>query len=111
MKRTGILATIPLAAVLFTTGCSQQRYYAAPPPPPPAAFENPLVDQARHNGFRMGEENGARDAYNGWGYHPNHDRAFHDTPGYDPRFGPFSAYQGYFRDAYLRGYDRGFNRR
>ncbi|MBS1799453.1 MAG: hypothetical protein JSS95_06460 [Acidobacteria bacterium] len=71
----------------------------------------PLVQQAESNGFRIGMDDGARDAYNGFGYRANHDRAFHETPGYDPRFGPFGAYQSYFRNAYLRGYDRGFYRR
>lgn len=56
-------------------------------------------------------DDGARDSYNGLGYRPKHDRSFHETPGYDPRFGPFGAYQSYFRNAYLRGYDRGFYHR
>jgi hypothetical protein len=94
------------AVTLFTAGCAQRAYYVAPPPPPPGP--SPLIEQAEHNGFRMGVDDGARDAYNGFGYRANRDRAFHDTPGYDPRFGPFGPYQGYFRDAYLRGYSKGF---
>jgi hypothetical protein len=52
-----------------------------------------------------------RDAYHGFGYQPRRDRAFHDTPGYDPGLGPYGAYRDAFRSAYLQGYDRGFYRR
>ncbi|WP_433965072.1 hypothetical protein [Tunturiibacter gelidiferens] len=37
-------------------------------------------------GFRSGNEDGARVSYNGFGYHPQHDRKFHTTPGYDRGF-------------------------
>jgi hypothetical protein len=74
-------------------------------------FAPPLAQEAGHNGFRMGMDAGVRDAYNGFGYHPKRDRAFHDTPGYDPRLGPYGPYQNYFRDAYLRGYQQGFYHR
>ncbi len=110
MKRFSVLSSLPLAAMLFVSGCSQQRAYYVPPPPPPPQSVPSLVEQAEHNGFRSGVDDGARDAYNGWGYHPKRDRSFHDTPGYDPRLGPFGPYQSYFRNAYLRGYDKGFYR-
>jgi hypothetical protein len=109
MKYSRFLPILLSAAVLFSTGCAQRTYYAAPPPPPPGP--SPLVESAEHNGFRAGMDNGARDAYNGFGYHPKRDRSFHDTPGYDPRFGPYGPYQSYFRNAYLRGYDKGFYHR
>jgi hypothetical protein len=104
-------AAIALAAsaALFTAGCAERTYVAVPPPPPPGP--SPLVEQAEHNGFRIGMEDGSRDLANGFGYHPRRDRAFHETPGYDPRFGPLGAYQGYFRNAYMRGYNQAFNRR
>jgi hypothetical protein len=113
MKQLQTVSFLLSAAMLFTTGCTQQRaYYApAPLPPPSPGSVPPLVEQAEHNGFRTGVDDGARDAYNGFGYHPKHDRNFHETPGYDPRFGPFGPYQNYFRGAYLRGYDKGFYRR
>lgn len=38
-------------------------------------------------------------------------RAYHDAPGFDPNLGPFEAYANTFRNAYLRGYDKGFYRR
>ncbi len=99
------------ATLLAATGCASRRYYAAPPPPPPVYSQRPpLIDLADRNGFRTGESNGARDAYEGRSYQPQHDRAFHDTPGYDPNLGPFEPYRHAFRDAYLRGYSNGFNR-
>lgn len=84
-----------VATALLSTGCAQCTYYAAPPPPPPQT--SLLIDSAEHNGFRAGMEDGARDSYNGFGY--------------DPQFGPLGPYQSYFRNAYLRGYDKGFYRR
>jgi hypothetical protein len=99
------------AAVLLSIGCAQRTYYAPPPPPPPPQAVPPLVGEAEHNGFRAGVDDGTRDAFNGFGYHPKHDRNFQETPGYDPRLGPYGPYQSYFRSAYLRGYDRGFYRR
>lgn len=100
------------AAILTTAGCSQRRYYAPPPPPPPPVqVVPPLVQEAEHNGFRMGMDAGSRDGYNGSGYHPKRDGAFRSTPGYDPRLGPVGPYQNAFRNAFLRGYDKGFYRR
>ena len=102
------------AATLLVSGCaSDQTYYAAAPPPPPPVYSGyngppPLVEYAEHEGFRAGMEDGSRDAYNGWGFHPQRDRRFHETPGYDPRLGPFGPYRNYFRNAYVRGYERGF---
>ena len=58
----------------------------------------------------MGVDDGARDAYNGRGYRPKADRKFHETPGYDPALGPYPPYRDRFRDSYLRGYYKGYNR-
>jgi hypothetical protein len=106
-----IRIALPLiSASLLLTGCAQHPYYAAPPP---AAYAGapPLIARADHEGFRSGLEDGARDAYNGFGHHPQRDRKFHDTPGYDPGFGPYGPYGDAFRQAYLRGYDQAFYRR
>jgi hypothetical protein len=101
-----------LAATVFSTAGCGPHYYAAPPPPPPA-YGGPaaLIDRADHAGYRAGFDDGARDASSGFGYHPQHDRKFHDTVGYDPALGPFGPYRDYFRRAYLRGYGEAFNRR
>jgi hypothetical protein len=104
------------AVALAVCGCASERafYAAAPPPPPPVygAYQEapPLVQYAERQGFRAGLDDGSRDSYNRWGYHPQHDRKFHETPGYDPRLGPYGAYRDYFRGAYLRGYARAFGR-
>jgi hypothetical protein len=107
------LAALPLlaAATLFSAGCAQHPYYAVAPPP--AAYQSvpPLIERADHEGFRAGSEDGARDLYNGFGHHPQHDRKFHDTPGYDPALGPYGPYRDAFRRSYLRGYDQSFYRR
>ena len=109
MKHLRILTSVLSPVIVLLAGCAQRTYYA--PPPSFVQTAPPLVQQAESNGFRFGMDDGARDAYNGFGYRAKHDRAFHETPGYDPRFGPFDAYRNYFRSAYLRGYDRGFYRR
>jgi hypothetical protein len=102
---------LPLAAAVcfLTLGCASHPYYA-PPPPPGYNGVPPLIERAQHEGFRAGSEDGARDSYNG-GYHPQHDRKFHNTPGYDPALGPLGPYRDAFRQAYLSGYDKGFYRR
>jgi hypothetical protein len=112
MKLFPFVPPVVAAACLFTAGCASHTYYAAyAPTPPPAYGTPPLIVQAEHQGFRAGTEDGARDAYNGYGHHPQHDRKFHDTPGYDPGLGPYGPYRDAFRKAYLRGYDQSFYRR
>ncbi len=109
------VAPLPVILVsLFMTGCASRTYYAAAPPPPPySGYQSapPLIERAEHEGFRIGSEDGARDAYNGFGHHPQHDRNFHDTPGYDPAMGPYNPYRDAFRKSYLRGYDASYYRR
>lgn len=95
-------------------GCAHRQYYYAPPPPPPPpqAYREvpPLIRLADDVGYHAGLDAGAHDAYAG-GYHPKADRAFHETPGYNPNLGPFPPYRDEFRNAYLRGYDQGFRQR
>jgi hypothetical protein len=102
--RATVLALVT-AATLLASGCAQRTYIAGPPPVPP-----PIVQEADQNGYRFGFDSGLRDFNRGYGYHPRADRAFHDAPGYDPRFGPFGVYQANFRNAYMRGYNHAFNR-
>jgi hypothetical protein len=111
MNRLSLLS-VSLIATALATGCAQSHPYAAAPPPPPGYREQapPLLKVADRNGFEAGSAAGARDAFNGRGYHPQHDRAFHATPGYDPSLGPLPVYRSAFRDAFLRGYDEGFRR-
>jgi len=101
------LVLLGTAALLSSAGCASHAYYA---PPPAYAQRPPLIELADHNGFQTGSSDGAREAYSGRPYSPQHTRAFHDTPGYDPSLGPFGPYRNAFRDAYLRGYDMGFRR-
>jgi hypothetical protein len=112
MKISRVALPLAMAACLFSAGCAP-HYYGPPPPPPPPGYNGvpPLIERAQHEGFRAGSEDGARDSYNGFGYHPRHDRKFHNTPGYDPALGPFPPYRDAFRNAYLQGYDKGFYRR
>jgi len=112
-RSTLLFACTGAAALFALAGCaSHPNYYAPPPPPPPPAYAQrpPLIELADQNGFRTGADECARDAYRGSGYHPEHDRGFRDTPGYDPSLGPFGPYRHAFRDAFLRGYDVGFHR-
>ncbi|WP_353071143.1 hypothetical protein [Tunturiibacter gelidiferens] len=95
MKLSYFALPVVTAACLLTAGCaSHTAYYAPPPPPPPAGYTSvpPLIARADQVGFRSGNEDGARDSYNGFGYHPQHDRKFHTTPGYDSALGPFEPY-------------------
>ncbi len=93
-------------------GCSHEEAYAPAPPPAAAGCLSrqvpPLVQSAQRNGFRAGQDDGARDAYYRAGYTPRRDRRYTDAPGYDYRLGPIQPYVDAFRNAYLRGYDSGF---
>jgi len=115
MKLSRLALPLVAATCLFMAGCASHHpyYYAPAPPPPPPGYNGapPLIERAQHEGYRAGTADGARDAYNGFGYHPQHDRNFHDTPGYDPAMGPYKPYRDAFRGAYLQGYDQGFHRR
>ena len=112
MKLYRVALPLITAATLFATGCASHSYhYAQGPPPPPYASVPPFIARADHEGFRAGSEDGARDAYNGFGHQPRRDRKYHDTPGYDPSLGPFGPYRDAFRSAYLRGYDQSFYHR
>jgi hypothetical protein len=96
-------------AMLAGLGCTNNHQYGLQPPPPPAyAAVPPLVQVADRDGFRTGESDGAIDAREGRHYRAQSTRAYHDTPGYDRNLGPFPPYRDAFRNAYLRGYDRGF---
>ena len=95
------------AVSLLLSGCAT-RVYPAPPPPPPVYAVPPLIDQAQRFGFRAGSEDGARDLFNGFGYHPRRDRRYAETVGYNPGLGPFGPYRNAFRQAYLLGYYEGF---
>jgi hypothetical protein len=98
------------ASLLVLTGCARHTYVAVAPPPPPGYGQQapPIIQVAERNGFSAGSEGGFRDAQSGH-YHPQHDHAFHATPGYDPSLGPLPVYRSAFRSAYLRGYDQGFH--
>ncbi len=102
------------SAALLLSGCASHPYYAVAPPPPPPVYgyrqPPPLITVAEQEGFRAGRDDGARDSYVGHSYRPEHDRKFHDTPGYDPRLGPHEPYRNAFRDAYVRGYAAGYRR-
>jgi hypothetical protein len=112
MKLSSAALSLLTAACLVTAGCASHPYYAAAVPAPPAYNAvPPLIAHADHEGFRAGSEDGARDAYNGFGHHPERDRKYHDTPGYDPALGPFGPYRDAFRSSYVRGYDQAFYRR
>lgn len=110
MKRAILVAASSLA-LLVSVGCAHNYPPPPPPPPPPVAQVPPIVQLADRNGFETGRADGARDADSVLPFHARRTRAYHDTPGYDPQLGPFGVYQNAFRNAYLRGYDRGFYRR
>lgn len=105
-----IVLPAAIFATLLVTGCASHTYVGPPPPPPPGYSVPALIERAEREGFRMGSEDGARDAYYGRGYRPKADRKFKETPGYDPSLGPYPPYRDRFRDSYLRGYSRGYNR-
>ena len=110
MKRPILMLALSSTLCFVALGCSHPRYYPPPPPPPPMAQGPTLVQLADRNGFETGRSDGSMAAERGLPPRPEHTRAFHDTPGYDPQLGPFPVYRNAFRDAYLRGYQRGYKR-
>ncbi len=112
MKRFALplfAAALSAASLSVLTGCAHHTYVVVAPPPPAYHEQAPLLQVADRNGFQAGANAGSRDVMSGLGYHPRHDLAFRDTPGYEPGMGPFPAYRNAFRNAYLRGYDQGFH--
>jgi len=109
MKRPILTLALSSTLCFVALGCSHPHYYPPPPPPPPMAQGPTLVQLADRNGFQTGRSDGAFAAERGLPPRPEHTRAFHDTPGYDPQLGPFPIYRDAFRNAYLRGYQRGYN--
>lgn len=111
MFRSRVLAFgFASAATLLTAGCAHRTYYGyAPPPPPPYAGQPPLIQAAERNGFQTDRADGANDSFSGRRFRAERTRAFHDAPGYDPNFGPFPPYRDAFRQAYVRGYQQGYN--
>ncbi len=110
MKRLPIALTAACSLLLIAgTGC--RPAYAPPPPPPPPMQQPPLVQVAERNGFETGRRDGEHAASAGAPFAARRTRAYHDTPGYDPNLGPLPVYRDAFRNAYLRGYDRGFYHR
>lgn len=108
MKRSLLMLAVTSPLLFVALGCAH-TYYPPPPPPPPVAQVPTLVQLAERNGFQTGRSDGAMQADRGLPPHPQHTRAFHDTPGYNPQLGPFPVYRDAFRNAYLRGYQRGYN--
>lgn len=106
--RRYLLGSMLCVLVLTALGCGP-RYVAVPPPPPPNA-PPPVVQLAERNGYETGRGDGERAAVEGRPPDPRRTRAYAETPGYDRRLGPFEVYRNAFRDAYLRGYERGFRR-
>ena len=121
------------ASIAFALGCADHQWSADNPPPPPApqydadnqppppppSYEGApapypsapsIVQIADRNGFITGRGDGQRDSYSGRPYRARSTRAYYETPGFDPRIGPFGAYQNAFRLSYLRGYDQGYAR-
>lgn len=114
MRRSSLLPLLPCSAlILLASGCARHYYPPPPPPPPPpqAYLPPPLIQQAERLGFDAGQQDASRDRYEGTGYHPKQDARFHDTPGYDPRLGPYPPFRDSYRRAYLRGYDIAFRGR
>jgi len=110
MNRPILMLALSSTLCFVALGCSHPHYYPPPPPPPPMAQGPTLVQLADRNGFETGRSDGSMAAERGLPPRPEHTRAFHDTPGYDPQLGPFPVYRNAFRDAYLRGYQRGYKR-
>jgi len=111
MKLSRLAVPLLAVGVLFTAGCSHQTYYVSAPPPPPQVNEvPPMIAHARHEGYRAGQDDAARDLYDRSGFHPRHNWKYRDTPGFQPGMGPFGQYQNEFRLAYLNGYSDSFRR-
>ena len=113
MKRVG--SSFLLLAGLALSGCDDRPYMVAPRPPPPpvpvAAAPTTNLELAGKNGFRLGLDEGDRDSSQGLKFDPKRAAAYHDAPGYDSSLGPSGEYADAFREAYLRGYDKGYYHR
>jgi len=68
-------------------------------------------DIARQQGYSYGLSVGAGDAQRGQSYKPQRSRYFKDaTEGYRSEFGNKGQYKQVFRDAFVQGYNEGYQR-
>ncbi len=110
-RRCLILCRLPdlCSRLLLPKALRLRRATATTPNPLWSPIPSPGTSHTRR--LPDGLDAGVRDAYRGAHYQPKRYPAFHDTPGYDPAFGPHGPYRDTFRNAFLQGYDRGFYRR
>jgi len=81
--------------------------YAQPGYPAyPSQYAN---NPASTRGFQDGLNDGLQDRQGGAGFRETTTRNFEHTPGYDSSFGDKNRYKQLYRDAYIAGYQQGYN--
>jgi hypothetical protein len=80
-------------------------------------YGNPYRDQrgpaeyASRAGFQDGLNDGGRDRMTGHSFRPTHDSNYKHAPEYGHPGMSRDEYKNIYRDAYVRGYERGYNSR
>jgi len=79
-----------------------------PPIPGYADYGYKLDEYAAYNGYHDGYDKGMSDRNTGHSYRPTEDHIYNDPPGF--KGGKYSRdeYKKVYREAFLRGYERGY---
>jgi hypothetical protein len=72
--------------------------------------QNESPDNAAHWGYQDGFNDGSHDRATGHSFRPTHDDKYEDAPEYGHPPIPRHEYKNIYREAYIRGYERGYGR-
>jgi hypothetical protein len=104
----GKLSGLALLSVL-AAGTSYAQYGYGPQPGYSEQGRDYAVEHARNAGFQDGVADGERDRATGHSFRPTHDDRYKDAPDHGGREGlRRDDFKSLYREAYLRGYDRGY---
>ena len=111
-KRVGLALSLVLGFMLLSSIAIQAQYrdrdYGRNYP---STYGNQMYRVAQDYGYRDGVNKGAEDARDGDRYEPQRASDYKKaTNGYDSDFRNKDAYKQAYRDAFVRGYDEGYNR-
>lgn len=86
-----------IASAQYGPGYRYQQQYDSP-------------DNAAHWGFQDGFNDGSHDRVTGHSFRPTHDSNYKHAPEYGHPPIPRDEYKNLYREAYVRGYEKGYGR-
>jgi hypothetical protein len=121
IKKSWLAASV--ATLVMGGGLALAQYGppGPPPPPPPGQWnapagyndyyhENGIANPGARRGYATGFEMGQHDRETGHSYRPQHLDEYKNVPD-SPGGVPRDMFKHFYREAFLRGYQRGYNGR